>query len=247
MAQNPTGLALPRLTPAVKVILITNVAVFVLLGLLVKIAPGFYVILFDNLALSPSAIVDFKVWTLLTYAFVHSLQDVFHLLFNLLLLFFFGPALEQRWGTRRFVIFYAMGALGGAALFLAFNVLVGNEARVVGASGAVLAALVAWGLIYPNIPVYFFGILPLRGKHLILITIGIELLMAVSQTPVSSATHFGGMAVGALLVTGYWRPRALFEKLQLARKKVRRPRSPKFTVVINPDDDDRAPPGGWVH
>lgn len=247
MSQSPAGLAVPRLTPAVKVILIANAAIFVILGLLLKIAPALAVLLFDNLALSPGGLVQFKLWTPLTYAFVHSLEDLFHLLFNLLLVFFFGPALETRWGLRRFVAFYAMGALGGAAAFIAFNVIVGQDARVVGASGAVLALIVAWGLIYPNIPVYFFGILPLKGKHLILITVGIELLMAVSQTPVSSATHFGGMAVGALLVTGYWRPRAVLDRLGLGRGKPRKPRHPKFTVVINPNDDDRAPPGGWVH
>jgi membrane associated rhomboid family serine protease len=142
-----------------------------------------------------------------------------------------------------------MGALGGGLVFVAFNLLVGAEARLVGASGAVLALIIAWGMIYPNIPIYFFGILPLKGKHLIIITVAIEVLVSVSQSPVSSSAHFGGMATGALLISGFWRPSkilgALRGRLGIGRR--RRKGGPKLTVVINPNDDDKAPPGGWVH
>jgi membrane associated rhomboid family serine protease len=195
--------------------------------------------------------VSFKLWTLLSYSLLHNLADFFHLFFNLLLIYFFGPTLEGRWGSRRFVIFYFSGALGGGLAFIAFNLLLGSGALLVGASGAVLALIIAWGILFPNLPVYLFGVLPLKGKHLILLTVGVELLLAVSQTPVSSAAHFGGMATGALLVTGYWRPSKLWARLgfklkvPIARKGRRK--TPKFTVVINPDDDDKAPPGGWVH
>ncbi|MBN2359312.1 MAG: rhomboid family intramembrane serine protease [Deltaproteobacteria bacterium] len=243
MSQAPVGIALPRLTPAVKVLLVTNTALFVLLGLAIKLAPAMGVALFENLALSVAALAQLKVWTVVSYAFVHSLFDVFHLLFNMLLLYFFGPMLERRWGTRQFMFFYLGGALGGGLVFAVFNLAISSDAPVVGASAAVLALIVAWGFLFPQMPIYFFGLLPLKGYHLIAITVAIELLLAVSQSPVSSAAHFGGMATGALLVTGYWRPRKLWERL----RPKKRARVPKLSVFVNPKDDDKAPPGGWVN
>lgn len=251
MSQPPMGIALPRLTPTVKVLLIANAALYVLLGLIGRFYPEAGETILDNLALSVNAILSFRLWTLLSYSLLHSLADFFHLFFNMLLLYFFGPTLEGRWGSRRFVIFYFLGALGGGLTFFAFNLALGSSARLVGASGAVLALIIAWGILFPNLPVYLFGVLPIRGKHLILLTVGIELLLAVSQTPVSSAAHFGGMATGALLITGYWRPSKVWgrlrPRLRVPRARRGRRRTPKFTVVINPDDDDKAPPGGWVH
>lgn len=105
-----------------------------------------------------------------------------------------------------------------------------------------MALIIAWGMIYPKLPIYFFGILPLQGKHLIAITVAIELLVAVSQSPISSSAHFGGMAMGALIISGYWRPDKIKNLIQ--RQKSKRSRS-KVHIVVPPKDDD-APPGGWV-
>lgn len=236
------GLALPRLTPVVKALMIANVAVFLLLGLGLRIAPGLTIFAQDNLVLTTTGYGLFKLWTYFSYAFVHSLQDIFHLLFNMLVLFFFGPNLEQRWGAKRFILFYLMGALGGALLFVAFELLSGGSHRLLGASGAVLALIIAWGMIYPKLPIYFFGILPMQGKHLILVTVGVEILMAVSQSPISSAAHFGGMGMGALIISGYWRPSRLRDRFFPKKNKAK---ASHLHVVI-PRHDDKAPPGGWV-
>lgn len=236
------GIALPRLTPVVKWIMIANVAIFLMIGLAMRITPGLGIVLIDNLALSTAGNGLFKIWTYLTYAFMHDLRDIFHLLFNMLVLYFFGPQLEQRWGARRFIIFYLLAALGGALLFVAFNMLTGSPERLIGASAAVLGLIVAWGMIYPNLPIYFFGILPLQGKHLIAITVAVEVLVAVSQSATSSSAHFGGMAMGALIISGYWRPTKL--KNLFRQQKSKHSRS-KLHVVIPPKDDG-APPGGWV-
>jgi len=243
MSQAPIGLALPRLTPAVKVLLVANTALFLLIGLTFQFLPEVGRPLYRNLALSVPALMDLKLWTILSYAFVHSLEDVFHLLFNMLLLYFFGPTLERRWGTRQFMVFYLAGALGGGAVFAAFNFAIGSDTMVVGASGAVLALVVAWGILFPQMPIYFFGLVPLKGYHLIALTVAIELLTAVSQSPVSSSCHFGGMATGALLVTGYWKPAKLWARLKPKKKK----RIPKLSVFVNRNHDDKEPPGGWVN
>jgi membrane associated rhomboid family serine protease len=243
MSQAPIGLALPRLTPAVKVLLVSNAVLFLLIGLTVQFVPDIGIPLYRNLALSVPALQALKLWTLLSYAFVHSLDDVFHLLFNMLLLYFFGPTLERRWGTRQFTLFYAVGALSGGMVFAAFNALIGSPTSVVGASAAVLALVVAWGFLFPKMPIYFFGLVPLKGYQLIAITIAIEILTAVSQSPVASSAHFGGMAAGALMVTGYWKVDKLWALVMSRRRK----RVPKLSVIATPRRNDKEPPGGWVN
>lgn len=241
MSQAPIGLALPRLTPAVKVLLVSNAVLFLLIGLTYQFLPEVGRPLYRNLALSVPALLELKLWTILSYAFVHSLDDVFHLLFNMLLLYFFGPTLERRWGTRQFMVFYLVGAVSGGAVFAGFNFLIGSGTAVVGASGAVLALVVGWGFLFPQMPIYFFGLVPLKGYHLIAITVAIEVLSAVSLSPVSSACHFGGMAAGALMVTGYWKPAKLWARLRPKK------RPPKLSVFVNKQHDDKEPPGGWIN
>lgn len=89
------GLSLPRLTPVVKWIMIANVAVFLLIGLALRVAPGLAMFLIDNLALSMVGNGLIKIWTYLTYAFMHDQHDILHLLFNMLILYFFGPQLDN--------------------------------------------------------------------------------------------------------------------------------------------------------
>src|SRR5688572_18780691 len=110
------------LTPWVKRLLIANIAVFLLTYAFRDIT--YY------LAFAPSEILS-RPWTPITYMFVHG--GIFHLLFNMLGLFFFGARLEDRWGSREFIKYYLVCGLGGAALSFVFAF----NNSVVGASGAV--------------------------------------------------------------------------------------------------------------
>src|SRR5690625_114046 len=109
-----------RLTPWVKRLLIANTAVFLLLILVPALGP--------HLAFRPSRVL-FQPWTLVTYMFVHG--GFLHLFFNMIGLFFFGPPLEERWGSREFFKYYLICGLGGAVLSFFF----GMYGAVVGASG----------------------------------------------------------------------------------------------------------------
>src|SRR5438309_522071 len=128
MAYNSVSFGYP-LTPWVKRLLIANVAVFLLtLGL---------PIVGDYLAFVPSDILS-RPWTALTYMFVH--QGVWHILFNMLALFFFGPPVEERFGPREFIKYYIICGLGGAALSFAFA----YNSPVVGASAAIYGVMLAF-------------------------------------------------------------------------------------------------------
>ena len=110
-----------RPTPMVKRLLVANVAVFAV----TLLAPWF---VFEWFSFQPTRIA-LRPWGPLTYMFLHG--SLGHLFFNMLMLFFFGPPLEARWGEREFLKFYAICGLGGVALSYVFL-----PASIVGASVA---------------------------------------------------------------------------------------------------------------
>lgn len=173
------------LTTWVKRLLIVNAAVF-LLGL-VPPGIGTYLALVPQLAL-------LRPWTLVTYAFVHA--GLFHLLFNMLALFFFGPPLEARWGGREFLRFYLIAALGGALFSFIFT----PNSVVVGASAAVFGVMLAFAMNWPDSPIYFFGIFPIKAKYLVL-GLAIIAMLGAATGPQGGTAHFahlGGFVAGFL-------------------------------------------------
>jgi|SRR5690625_5071700 len=172
-----------RVTPWVKRLLIANLAVFLLTAIVPALVPF--------LALVPGAILA-RPWTLITYSFVHG--GLWHILINMLMLFFFGPPLEARWGGNAFIRYYLVCALGGAVLSFVFA----SHAAVVGASAAVFGIMLAFALNWPNSPIYFFGIFPIKAKWLVAILAGISLLSAVGGVRDGTAhfAHLGGFIAG---------------------------------------------------
>ena len=100
------------LSPALKVLVIANVAIF----LLTEIAGGLGYNAQWDFGLRPSEVwwPNLHVWQLATYMFLHG--DVLHLLFNMLALWMFGTELERTWGTRYFVKYYALTGVGAGLL-----------------------------------------------------------------------------------------------------------------------------------
>lgn len=173
------------LTPWVKRLLIANGAVF----LLVLLVPA----LFEWLAFAPARVLV-RPWTPITYMFVHA--GFLHLLFNMLGLFFFGPPLEARWGSREFLKYYLIAGLGGAVLSFFF----GMYGAVVGASAAVFGIMLAFAMNWPNAPIYFWGIFPIPAKWLVGILAVMSLFSAINgaRDGVAHLAHLGGFVAGFL-------------------------------------------------
>jgi rhomboid family protein len=234
---------LPKLTPAVKAVMVACGAVY--LVELVAVNWLKHIELLRLVLLQPSSVTEhYWGWQLLTYAWVHDPGDPTHLLFNLLGLWLIGAMLEQRWGTWPFMKFYVLTSFWGGVAVIASYALFRADVPVLGASAAVDALLVAFGILYPDMPIWFFGLLPLKGKHFVLILVGLQLLFAAAKLEgISIAAHFGGMAAGALLVTGLWRPSRLRLRLfgeTKPKPKGRRPvqGSHLRAVPDEPDEDD---------
>ena len=189
--------ALPALTPVVKWLLIVNVVVFVASYMI----PALGNLFFMGFSVLPETVgMSLQVWRLITYQFLHG--GFWHIIWNMLILYFFGPMLEGQWGGRRFLVFYLIcGAMGGILYTLLVFVGVLKVGILIGASGAIYGLLAAGAILYPNMRVYFFGIFPLPFYGLAIILACIS-FMSVTNSPNAGgeAAHLAGMAAGAVYV-----------------------------------------------
>lgn len=201
---NPFGFVV---TPWVKRLLIANTVVFVI----TLIVPA----LVRLLAFVPAEILV-RPWTALTYMFVHA--SFFHLLFNMLALFFFGPPLEERWGGEEFLKFYLITGFSGAVLSLFFP-----HMAIVGASGAIYGIMVAFAMYWPENPIYIWGIFPVKAKWLVGFLVGFSVFASVTGgggSGVAHLAHLGGALAAFAYLKSSWAPSEWG-----APPRARRPRS----------------------
>lgn len=210
------------LTPMVKRLLIANVAVY---GVTLLVGQAF---VFEWFAFQPSRIL-LRPWAPVTYMFLHG--SLMHLAVNMLVLFFFGPPLESRWGEREFLKFYAICGLGGVLLSYLFM-----PAWVVGASAAVYGVMLAFAMNWPDAPIYVWGIFPVQAKWLVTFLFVVSLLSAAqgASDGVAHFAHLGGLAAAFLYLKADWRPRQ-----QVARiRKAADPRRRRMAIVPREEEEE---------
>ncbi len=195
MAQyQPQGFSL--LPPAVKHLLIINALVFAADYVLQK--QGIY--LANILALFSLQSGNFQVWQPLSYMFMHA--NLTHIVFNMFNLWMFGAAMENFWGTKRFLFYYLVCGIGAGLLYM----LLPGLHVTVGASAAVYGLLLAFGMTFPNEYIYLYFLMPIKTKWFITGMIAIELLQGIfySYDGIAHFAHLGGMLIGFLLIM-WWR------------------------------------------
>lgn len=139
---------------------------------------------------------------LLTYSFLHA--NGIHLLVNMLALVVFGPAVEQRLGSRPFLVFY-LGSVVTAALvhLLVSPLLEQGRAPTVGASGGVFGLLLAFGSLFPQQRLMLlFPPVVLQARTLVYLAAGVEMLFAITRIlpGIAHFAHLGGMLGGWLML-----------------------------------------------
>lgn len=188
------------MTPWVLRLIAANVVMYFLL----LTVPG----LGDLLLLVPAA-VPFRPWTPVTYMFLHA--GLWHLLFNMLSLFFFGPRLEARIGSRHFLQLYFGSGIMGAVLSAATPF-----AAIVGASGAVFGVMLGFARYWPREPILIWGILPIQARWFVIIMTGLSLYGGAGQgrSGIAHFAHLGGFLGGWLYLKWMERrsPAARFRK-----------------------------------
>jgi membrane associated rhomboid family serine protease len=205
-----------QIMPCVKWLIIINVVVFIVQALFhYSQETGFkYFFVFDALfSLSPKGISEGFVWQFLTYMFLH--VDPWHLIFNMLGLFFLGNEVEATLGPKRFLQIYLLsGLVGGVAWYL--SVLGQTGAALQGASGCVFGVVAAFATLYPNRPItmLLFFVLPLTilAKYLAIFYVLSSVLYLVTSTrEIAHLAHLGGLAVGFFYIKAMaspgWQPR----------------------------------------
>jgi len=201
------GLAVPSMTPAVKVLVIANVAIYLVLWLMGEETETYRRTL-DIFALSPGVWKDWfpfvPLWQLVTYGFLHDSPS--HVLFNMLGVYFLGTMLEGVIGTRRFAAFYLVAIV--LAGFMQLMVGMINEAPILGASGAVLAIVCAMATMRPATMIIFFFV-PMTLKTFALIYVAMDLLGLVYELRyggggVAHVAHLTGAALGYAAVRTSW-------------------------------------------
>jgi len=171
---------------------------------------------------------DFHIYQLFTYMFMHaSLQHIF---FNMFALWMFGCVVENVWGPRKFLFFYLVCGVGAGLMqelaqtaqlyYMAsaeipsfgitdlWSIAAANSALLsqwttVGASGAIYAVLLAFGMTFPEERIFIFPLpIPIKAKWFVMLYVGIELFSALgtSSDGVAHFAHLGGMLFGYLLI-----------------------------------------------
>ena len=198
------------MTPWVQRLLVTNVVVFVFSTVFPALIMDF--------ALVPMAIL-YRPWTLVTYMFLHG--GFMHILFNMLMLFFFGPRLEERLGSRTFIWFYLACGVGGAILSFATP-----DARIVGASGAIFGVVVGFARYWPRENIYIWGVLPIQARVLAIFMVASSLFagFAGAREGVAHFAHLGGLIAGWIFLRVWERQRQ--------RRVVKRPARPRKVSIV---------------
>ena len=193
MAYNSNGNRFQRITPIVLNLIIINVLVFVIQMVL----DGPEEKISRLIALWPYNSEFFTPYQVVTHMFAHG--GILHILFNMYALWMFGTVLEKVWGPKRFLIFYLIcGLAAGIAQMLL------SDSPSVGASGAIMGLLAAFGYLFPNTQFFIIPFpFPIKAKYLVVIVAAIDLFGGLhpgGNDNIGHFAHLGGLVMGLLLV-----------------------------------------------
>jgi membrane associated rhomboid family serine protease len=193
-------------------LIIINVVVYLVLVVLFVLSrilqfSEFFDVIHQQLAI-PAPILQFlqKPWTIISYAFVHDLTGIFHILFNMLVFYWFGKLFVEYLGSDKLIAVYVLGALAGAIAYLmVYNLIPFYESRVpsggmVGASAAVYAIVVATATLLPDYTFFLLFLGPIRIKYIAAFYIVISFLGSVGPNEGGNVAHLGGALIGFLYI-----------------------------------------------
>lgn len=239
------------ITPAVKVIIAVCVVVWLLLQVIVEKYFLSQPLITYGLGLVPLSVIEkFSIWQVFTYQFLHS-YNVFHIVFNMLLLWWLGSELESRWGSKLFTAYYLISGTGAGILYVLVMAIHGAitgtfsgwTMPVVGASGSVFGLMLAYGILFGERIVYFMMVFPMRAKWFVVILGAVEvatlLNSGIGGSQEANLAHLGGLASGFLFLRGYtW-----WQQRRWRNKASKRGRGLKLVVDNDRPDGDGSPGG----
>jgi membrane associated rhomboid family serine protease len=230
----------PPLRGAVKQLVIATAAVFLVTYLPAQIFG--WALPFALFGLRPYDVTHHLfIWQVGTYLFLHG--GWFHIIFNLFALWMFGSDLENLWGRREFLFYYFLTGVGAGVLNVVLEP--SSPAVTIGCSGAIYGLLLAYGLTFPERPIFLYFLIPIKAKWFVAIMGLIEFVSSFSAagSGVSHVAHLGGILVGFLYLRGRGFPVGLQARFQNWRRaRLRR----RFEVYMKKQErkDDT---GRWIN
>lgn len=230
-------------------LIIANVSIFVLFGLL-RIFDSLFKLdgalnLYDWFT-CPSSLLMLaqKPWSIITYMFLH--RDFFHLLSNMIMLYFGGRIFTDMLGNQRVTALYFAGGIAGALVYiLLYNTVPlfsnsGIVANMLGASASVLAIFFAIAYYLPNYEVSLILIGAVRLKYIALFLFLLDLLSIDQSNPGGHIAHIGGALFGMFyafgLKKGYdftKKTNSFFEQIPQIFKRKKQSYNPKMKVTYS--------------
>jgi membrane associated rhomboid family serine protease len=191
-------------------LIIINIVMFVVLGvvMVISLVSGFDSIfekIHDQFRI-PARFSEFitRPWTLITYMFTHDLTGILHILFNMLVLYWFGRLFVEYLGSDKLIALYFLGGIAGAIAYLmAYNLVPFFVEKshqfnigMVGASASINAIVVATAVLLPNYTFFllFFG--PVKIKYIAGITVFLSFIGSVGSNAGGNIAHLGGALIG---------------------------------------------------
>jgi len=179
----------------VRNLIVVNAVVFLITDLM-----GLQTLKFMGL-LHPFNTEAFLPVQLFTHMFLHA--DFMHLFFNMLIFFFFGPMLEQFWGSNRFLMFYTICGIGAAGLYAFISYFQSSLYPMLGASGAIYGVMMGTAMIFPNTEMrLLFLPFTFKVKHFVMFW-GLLALYQALNAPgdgVAHLAHLSGILFGFILI-----------------------------------------------
>lgn len=181
-----------RLTPTVRNLVFINVAIFLVSAIFSRF------LITERMALWKPATELFQPYQLFSYMFAHG--GFAHIFFNMMSLSILGPYLESVWGHKRFLTFYIITGIGAAIIYLLLEnfLSLGGGGWMVGASGAIYGLSMAFGLLYPEVELYFY-FFPIKAKYFVFVSGFLAYVMDPSGQ-IAHFAHLGGAIVGFVLI-----------------------------------------------
>jgi membrane associated rhomboid family serine protease len=190
-----------------------NLAVFILIQVVTIFShllggSGFTQTLISYLAVPTNGMTLLtRPWTLVTYMFTH--EGFFHILFNLLWLYWFGKILLSYLTEKQLLSIYLLGGFAGALLYIvSFNIFPGLKEQVqtsmaIGASASVMAIVMAIAFIEPNYRIYIILVGPVKILYVALIGFALSSLVDFSVNTGGKIAHIGGAMLGYYFAVQY--------------------------------------------
>lgn len=245
------------ISPWVKKLIIANVGIWFFIQIILEKLILGEPIVTSYFSFTPKLTLEyFFIWQPFTYMFLHS-TNVFHVLLNMVSLWFFGSELEYRWGWKHFLYYYFVCGVGAALIYFIAVIILGlvqgtepivYSRPVIGASGAVFGILLAYAILFGDRIIYFWGIFPMKARYLIMGIGAIEVINLLSDgmggSQVANMAHIGGLLTGYIYLlfwTRWQQKKWRGDRKSKARRNLR-------LVVNNTDkknDDNNDGPKYW--